>query len=197
MSTKLVRYAIFSLIAFAFLLIPVFSTPKVEAASNLAVTPEGYDDIGAVLERLGYLATEIPVADLTDYNKIKDYDAIYINCSDEIDDVAIDAKEPIKQYVDEGGVLYLSDFANSVMVQSFPNQVNFHTASNELAAEMSDVYEDYDPTASFSRVGQVGTQTATVVDPGLASILGKTEVSINFDAPSWVVMDSVIRELKF
>lgn len=146
--------------------------------SKLAVTPKGYDDMGQVLEKLGYGATEITIKNLEDQSVLSKYDAIYINCSNSVsyaDDTAVTA---IKSYVQNGGTIYASDWASTVIDKAFPGKINFYGSSDKKSY-------------SASQVGNEGEQTAKVVDSGLQAILGKKEVKVNFDMGSWAVIDSV------
>lgn len=150
-------------------------------ANKLAITPAGYDDMGEVLEKLGYNAAKISIDDLSSLSTLNQYDSVYINCSSSASYIKDEAAAAIKNYVQNGGTVYASDWASSVVEKSFPGKVNFYGSGGDE--------NNSNPTSS-SQVGNVGEQTAKVVDSGLASVLGKKEVKVNFDAGSWVVIDS-------
>jgi len=149
-------------------------------ASKLAVTPAGYDDMGQVLERLGYSAAEISIDDLNSLSTLSQYDSVYIYCSGSASYVDNEAAAAVKSYVQNGGTLYASDWASAVIEKAFPEKVKFYKEREN---------SDDNPTYP-SQVGNTGEQTAKVVDSGLQAILGKKEVKVNFDAGSWVVIDS-------
>ncbi len=142
-------------------------------SGKLGVTPAGYDDMGAILSSMGYAADEISWEDLKSIDKLKQYSAIYINCSGDADSNAEEIAPAIKQYVEEGGILYASDFAESIVSKAFPGKISF-----------------YDGGAMGSRAGAVGKVNAKVVDAGMAAVLGKSEIEITFDLPAWAVMES-------
>ena len=142
------------------------------SGGKLAVTPEQYDDMGAVLQKLGYTADVINEEDLKSAAKLSTYDAIYINCSSSIDGVIDEAAAVVAEYVRNGGVVYASDFAQSLISKAFPGKINFYNGSDGAKA------------------GVTGVVQAKIVDAGLASVIGKAQVEINFDLPNWVVIDS-------
>lgn len=143
------------------------------SGGKLAVTPAGYDDMGKVLSSMGYSAEEISWEDLSNLEKLKGFSAVYINCSSGADGSAEAAAPVIKQYVEEGGIIYASDFADAIVSKAFPGKITF-----------------YGSGFMGSRAGAVGKVTANVVDGGMAAVLGKSAIEINFDLPSWAVMQS-------
>lgn len=161
---------------------PKTTTTKT-STSKLAVTPKGYDDMGAVLKDLGYSATEIDEEDLTSESKLSQYDAVYINCSAATSSVFEDAGSAVKKYVEGGGTVYASDWANSIIEKAFPGKIKFYNGMGENS--------EWAGAESNSRVGQEGKVTANVTDSGLAAVLGKTSVEVNFDLSSWAVIDDV------
>ncbi len=104
----------------------IASKPTWAAQGKIAVTPAHWDDIGEVLSSLGFDYDEIEVADLTKLETLKQYSTVYINCSYDLDQWAEQAGPVLKQYVQEGGVIYASDYANSIMQESFPGKINFY-----------------------------------------------------------------------
>ena len=156
---------------------------------SLAVPPEGYDNIGEVLDNLGFSSTKISEADLNNLSDLSKYDSVYINCSATIDSVSSTTASTIADYVKGGGIIYASDYANSVIEAAFPDKINFYRP-NSSAGTTSSVL------AQQSRVGNSGKVTATVTDGGLASVLGKKEVEVNYDLGTWAVIDSVANGVK-
>lgn len=134
-----------------------------------AVTDPHYDDIGSILKRLNYTYIEVQDQDLADYNYIKDFDAIFINCSGDSAANAPAAKDSLRRYVEGGGVLYASDWAFVYLQESFPGHLFFS-----------------------GKIG-VGNQhvTATITDPGLELYLMQKTVEIFYNLGSWAVMTDV------
>ena len=151
---------------------------KAAPAEKMAVTPVGYDDIGDILKQLNISADTIEESDLKDLAKLKQYEVVYINCSSGVDYISAEAAPVVSQYVKEGGIVYASDYTNSLIQDAFPGKINFYGQSGSSSSYSS------------PRVGSSGSVTAKVVDSGLASVLGKNKVNINFDLGSWVVIDS-------
>ncbi len=184
--SRLKSYFIY-LISFILLLIPFAAT--VQGATDgsisgkLAVTPPGYDDIGEVLQKLGFLAEEIEESSLATLSELQKYDAVYINCSGSIDSVSQEAAAAVRDYVKGGGVIYASDFAASVIDAAFPDKINFYKG-NAATGTSSD-------GTSAARIGTAGKVQAKVTDSGLVAVLGKKTIEINYDLGAWVVIDSV------
>ena len=156
---------------------------------NLAVTPEGYDNIGEVLDNLGFSSTEISEADLNNLSDLSKYDSVYINCSATIDSVSSTTASAIADYVKGGGIIYASDYANSVIEAAFPDKINFYRPDSSAGTTSSVL-------AQQARVGNSGKVTAKVTDSGLASVLGKKEIEVNYNLGAWAVIDSVANGVK-
>ncbi|OGY84922.1 MAG: hypothetical protein A3F54_04215 [Candidatus Kerfeldbacteria bacterium RIFCSPHIGHO2_12_FULL_48_17] len=155
----------------------IFFLPhKTSAETTLGVTPAGYDDMGAVLTSMGFSADVIAETDLADLDTLKKYSALYLNCSDAIDAVIDSAAPVLRQYVEEGGVVYASDYTEGLISAAFPGQISFYQGESILGG------------ASSARMGNMGTLSAKVTDAGLGATIGRGRVDITFDLPNWVVM---------
>ncbi len=156
-------------------LLNLFVTLNEQPSINLAVTPPGFDDIGTVLSRpeLGYPWMEIQVADLANYSLLSQYDAIFINCSWNIQSTP-QVASALQQYVQNGGSIYASDWAYEYIRDAFPGYINFPT----------------DPYIGMSQ--QV---TANITDAGLTNYINPTNppstIDLEYDLGGWVVIDSV------
>jgi hypothetical protein len=167
-------------ILFTLIIAPIVVSAQTQLAATgkLAVTTVGFDNIGAVLSSLGFSATEVTEAQLTDLATLQQYSSIYINCSDTLDGQDLDAAATaVREFVNAGGTVYASDYANSLIAKAFPGKINFY--AGEAGAD------------GLGRVGDAGVVSATVTDPGLAAVLGTNVIEINFDLPSWAIIDSV------
>ncbi len=119
---------------------------------------------------------------LADPTWMAQYDIIFFNCG--IDDssliaggaTATTALTHLQDFVAAGGSIYASDWASEVVRIAFPNRINFLGDDGEAHA---------------ARVGMENdTQGATVLDPGLATALGRTSVTVNLLLNQWVVLDT-------
>lgn len=144
-------------------------------AMKLAVTPQGYDDIGHILDNLGYSYDSIQVSDLDNLTLLSTYDVVFINCASGIDDYAETAGPVLKSYVEAGGVIYASDWACAPIDNAFDSAIGFYGEEN---------WEG-------SKIGWSQTTTANVVDSGFAAYLGSSTTTVEFDLSSWVVIESV------
>lgn len=154
---------------------------------RLAVTPRQYDDMGALLDRLGagFRYDEIRLEDLEDPDRIADYDVIFATCGtipdawaepgdlgqgDRPNVVRVRVREDVvdrvgrtlEGWVRDGGTLYASDWRLGLLGMAFPELLD------ETAVQR----------------GRRQSLTAEVVDPGLADVIGR-ELPLRFDMPGW------------
>ncbi len=154
---------------------------------RLAVTPRQYDDMGALLRKLGpgYRYDPIELEDLEDYDRIADYDVIFATCGTIPDawaepgnlgdgdrpgvvrvmvrDAVVDrVRESLQRRVRAGGTLYASDWRLGLLDMAFPELVDEEHVSR----------------------GQRQRIMAEVVDPGLADVIGR-ELPLRFDLDGW------------
>lgn len=147
-----------------------------------------YDDMGRLLKQLGqgYEYTPIHLNDLIDYDKIAQYDVVFLTCGTYTDPWLEDrplgrgvrantetrpmnretfdrAKEALRRFVGEGKTLYVSDQMYSLLAYAFDEY-----AGGSLRADLGDKQ----------------TVEARIVDPGLSEALGQ-ELSLRFDLPDW------------
>ncbi len=145
---------------------------KVDPAQvKLAYVRGSFDSIQEVLTRLGFTAQELEAEQLSTVD-LSGYSALFLNCG--LDDSFVYDEvtpERLKAFVQGGGVLYASDWAESYVQAAFPGRVGFR--------------------AEDTRAGQEGVQQAVVLDEGLKRALGREQASINFDSAGWAVIDSV------
>jgi hypothetical protein len=112
-------------------------------SAGLAVLRGDYDDIGGVIDELGFefvdvcgswgahrAAREL----LSDYRNIDQFDIIFVNCATGIDLRATNPevdliKENMRRFVSDGGSLYVSDLAADFIEQLWPDYIDF-VASN-------------------------------------------------------------------
>jgi hypothetical protein len=107
-----------------------------------------------------------------------EYDIIFFNCGISEDWLMYEdeIKTNIRNFVEQGGSVYASDWAHIFVEASFPSKIDFHG-------------EDHD--FQSARVGNEGFISATVLDSTMIEILGSETAEINFDLASWVIADNV------
>ena len=125
--------------------------------SRYLVTPEGFDDIGAVLDEMGegFAHDEIDWDDLINPESLAGCEVLFINCAGKSgdEDYAQEIAPTIKAFVDSGGTLYCSCWAIAVLEAMFPR-----TFRHE---------------GSFS-----GAVNAQVIESDLREFLGKAHINI-------------------
>lgn len=139
--------------------------------ARFAVTDPYWDDIGKILTAMGYKFDEIQDSQLANYDFIKKYDAIFINCSGDSAANAPAARDSLRQYVQNGGALYASDYAFVYFKESFPGYLIF-------------------PDNPYIGIGNQHV-TATITDPGLKLYLLQDQVDIFYNLGAWVILDDV------
>ncbi len=142
---------------------------------KVAIAEEDYDDMRAILDDMSIPYTDISYYSynsptLENLNDMRQYDLIFLPCGGDADDPTASVANNIKQYVQEGGVIYTSDWAAGIMIDSFPGKINF------------DLYEgDGDTWANGSYI----------VDDALRQFVGKSYIDIYYDLGAWDVITSV------
>jgi hypothetical protein len=123
---------------------------------RLAVTPvyvdkkgQEWDNMAKLLDNLGegYRYTQIPTEQLLDSQRLKEYDVLFFTCGFQRD--YRDLAPRLRDFVDNGGTLYASDWRYDAVAAAFP--------------------EYRDPRLEAD--GLDGTIMARVVDPGLRDVL--------------------------
>ncbi len=135
---------------------------------KIAVSEPGHDDVKKLLENnLKFDCTEINNSDLYNYDLIKQYKVIFINCHNdfypETNSIDEDKRDILHKYVEKGGHLYVSDWACIFIRDCFNKPCNF----NEVAhAEES--------------------HKAEICSKHFKKVLGNIEcVYLTFDQPKW------------
>ncbi len=147
---------------------------------NVGVITGDYDDPGTLLAEMGFgNFTEVDginVAEsvdfLGDFELLTTYDMVFFNGGltepGVIDDDAILAN--IHAYLDQGGIIYVSDWAYDLVEALYPEKLTF-VGDDTLVDD-----------AQRGRPGYVDCQ---VTDPNLAAALSANAVTIQFDLPLW------------
>ena len=154
---------------------------------DVAVITGDYDDFQLVLSNMGFANYE--VVDgldtgelrgfLMDDEAMAQYDIIFFNGGfteegviyggdDEAASTAVMAN--IREYVNNGGSIYASDWAYDVVEQGWPDTLDF-------------VGDDDEPDAA--QTGEYGQVTAAISDASLAEWLGGNYIDIEYDLPVW------------
>jgi hypothetical protein len=153
-----------------------------------------FDRIEQVLDRMGLnnvdLINGVP-ADPTqlwsvqafgNYDELASYDAVFVNCGisefDLVQPGGLPAavKANLKRYIEEGGSLYVSDWAYDLVEQVWPDKINF----------LAD-----DTKNSDAEHGEDGDYDVAVTEPGLEEYVGATDVNIGFNFGNFAIVSQV------
>ena len=138
---------------------------------KIGVVEGSYDDIRDILTTLGVTYEVIGDPDVTFSNPsvLSEYAVIFFECG--LDDDFIYKETCItnlKNYVEQGGSIYASDWADSVVEAMYPDKIDF-----------------------AGKIGSAQDITANITDSEIKALLGKNTAEICFDLSAWVVMNSV------
>jgi hypothetical protein len=125
-----------------------------------------WDDMGKLLNKLGegYRHDLISVDEFIlkhEQNRLKDYDVIFLTCNLEDQDAQL--RDPIQQYVGNGGILYASDWRYTAVATAFPDLA--------VPAMMHD--------------GAAQKLEADIVDKALQDALGTKKIPLDFNLAEW------------
>ena len=159
---------------------------KTAATLRLAVTPPEFDDMGGLLDTLGhgYQYDTAPFSEFLEPEGLAGHDVVFLTCggvptnwlserlrnSDRGSAGVYRAKpqtvqslyDNVRDFVRDGGTLYVSDLHFDVLVIAFPEFIDDHAVGR----------------------GEVQTVDAQVVNPGLRRQVGD-EISLRFDMRAW------------
>lgn len=152
---------------------------QIATAGQLALAPIGeigvvegvFDDIGVILTSLGitYEVITDPETTFADQTALSEFAVIFFACG--LNDSFLDDEvnlANLRYFVSQGGSIYASDWAYSVVEEMYPDKVQFLG------------YEGIEQTI-----------TASITNPEIQSLLGKDTATICFDLGGWIVIDSV------
>jgi hypothetical protein len=111
---------------------------------------------------------------------LADYDAVFVNCGvDETDfilGISPAVKQNMREYIENGGSLYVSDWSYDLIEAVWPERIDF----------LSDDLEN-----SAAEYGEDGTYTMDVVEPGLREYQGADQVDIDFAFGAFALVSQV------
>ena len=164
---------------------------------DVAVVTGNYDDFGRVLDDMGFVNYH-PVngedqTELTDFlsspDELAKYDLIFIdggivedgviyNLLDPTDPVPAAIMDNLRNYVDEGGSIYASDWSYDIVEIGWPDKIEFVGA---------------DERPDDAQMGDYTKVDAAVTDASLSEYLGKQYISIEYDLPVWPPIETTSR----
>jgi hypothetical protein len=159
---------------------------------NYLVVNGFYDKIQNVLDRM-----ELPNVTITegnpvdpsspwaagvfgDYAALNEYDAVFINCGVSESEF-IGTPDPVvaqnlRQYVQQGGSLYVSDQAYDIIELVWPDRIDF-------------LFGDSDNSAA--EAGADGLHTMDISEPGLRDFVGQDTIDIDFNFGYFAIINEV------
>ena len=103
--------------------------------SRYLVSPSEYDDIGAVLSEFGqgFEFDACSWEDLCRARVIRGYEVVYLNCARQFEDAAFRARlaPVLREFVNDGGTVYASDWALTVVCEAFPGRLGINLVGKD------------------------------------------------------------------
>lgn len=170
---------------------PIKFGKETTAPVKMAVVRGDYDEIEALLDSIGFPRISSPDVDSTGYviydyysdilqdpSQLSKFDILFLNCSDyqtfRGDSMAI---TNLRNYVNDGGSLYASDWAYDAVESAFPEYIDFYG-------------EDSIPGSAKQGMSESNVESK-IVDERLKEALGKDEILVNFNLGAWVIIENV------
>lgn len=145
----------------------------------IAVVTGQYDSIQVVLDHLGFDYTLINgvsgsghVNLLRSPTELEKYDVIFFNCgmSDAWTSYQSEIASNIRDYVQNGGSVYTSDWSYFLAEVAYPDMID---------------YVGEDAWSGSAYVGMPGMVHGTVKDPAMITALGSDQAELNYDLDAW------------
>lgn len=159
---------------------------------KIAVVTGEYDDIGAILTGMelefdsyagratsgGYLEL------LRDPSALAEYDIVFFNCGIAADwqPFREEVGGNIREFVENGGSIYASDYAFVFFEEAFPTVVDFLGDDDAL----------FTGSPSTPAVGVGGRIDAQIFDANMMAAIGGNRADLNYDLDGWVVPLSIL-----
>ena len=121
---------------------------------------------------------------LGNFATMSQYDIIFFNCGVADGSATTGANAGtyaanLRQYVEQGGSIYASDWAAPLIELAFPEFITWQNGTPQ------------NDNVQTAKVGNPQTvSNAAVTDPGIRAALGQNTVAISYDLPAWVAMQS-------
>jgi uncharacterized repeat protein (TIGR02543 family) len=131
-----------------------------DATNNIAVVPGQYDNIGTILTSMDIPFDTITSADFANYAILSNYDIVFVNCDTQPHPTVA------RQFVQNGGILYVSDWSGLSLQQVFPG-------------------------LRFTYVNAPQTIDTRIVDAGLATQLNNDNLQVTLNLPDWVLATQI------
>jgi len=131
------------------------SIRDIKRGEGIYVSAPNYDNIGQILSKIGFKFNSYQ-------NNIGNANMLFLNCgtSTKI------PNDELRDFVENGGILYASDLTHTTMMKAFPGIFN------------------------FSGSGSKGKKQATIVDTDISNVIGET-LPIHFDLSGWAMLASI------
>lgn len=141
-------------------------------SAKIAFIAGEFDAIQALVQEMGIPATALTAEEAQDYNTLKQYDVLLLNCGSELVDYENHHKH-LERFLNEGHSIYASDWE----IEKLSKQDWGFLPANLL---------------SYNREGEAGITEGSVLFEPFKTALGKSKITIEFDLPGYVQLSNVV-----
>jgi hypothetical protein len=125
---------------------------------NIMVTEKGWDDIGSILNTLGF---EWKPYNSTEFEGNGKPDLLFVNCGN------ITGRNDLGRFIENGGVVYISDHAKP-----------------DYEAIISEIGK----SCHIELEADSGSYTGHITDQSLSAFIGRDAIELEFDTDAWAVV---------
>jgi hypothetical protein len=206
--------------------------PRLPVRRRIGVTPPLYDDMGKLLDALGegFRYETLTMEDLRELATLKGFDIIFLTCSGMPDawfgktegatnrpgmsygqirpEIANSVFRNLRQFLDEGGTLYVSDLCYQMVEGALPEFVSWSDAEIEMRLRVLRELDDEEqglllllnPASNIDSVSR--TLQKAGLSPGLADKVDLIALAVVASDLAWKgslreeSIDEVVRDLK-
>jgi hypothetical protein len=146
---------------------------------RIAYVSGAYDEIETIIEdSLGYTATAISYADLSNFSYISTFDAIFLNCNSNLN-ISSEVSTNLRNFAGNGGSLYASDWAVRYLIG------NRASGNNTCPGTFSNGFIASDKLCTRRTGARGWIMNASIVSADLQGFLGSNSMDVDYDLGNW------------
>lgn len=157
---------------------------RLEQVARFAYVQGSFDNIEDIVTNLGYEIELITYADLSDFDVVKQYDIIFLNCgskeNNSINDSAV--YDNLSAFVTNGGSLYASDWDVAYLIGG---------DTNSTACNMAGGFIPDETLCSINNGESTTILGAEIVNADLLNSVDFSSLDIEYDLGAWQRIESL------
>lgn len=154
---------------------------RLNQTARMAYLSGNYDNIQDIVSSMGYDIELLTLNDLNNYNKMEQYDIIFLNCSSAQKNNLF-AQENLSKFVTNGGSLYVSDWSIAFLLGGIINTTSCNSAGGFIPDNT---------ICSINNGEQITIPNAQITSTELSNAIGFSSLSIEYDLAGWQQIESI------